>query len=97
MNEYFYFDVGHYERHRVEFSFDRFWGKVRILVDGVLIEERTLMFSFSLTERFQFTVGYQERHHVVIDKTRKVMFAGFRPSTYHVYVDGQFAFVHEAA
>lgn len=96
MNEYFYFDVGQYERHRVEYHFDRFWGRVKILVDGQLVEKTSLLLSFAMTKRFEFTVGHQERHHVVIDKTRKVLLAGFRPSTYNVYVDGQFAFTHEA-
>ncbi|RSN69450.1 hypothetical protein [Actinomadura sp. WAC 06369] len=90
MHEQFWFDLGQYERHRVEFFFDRMWGKVRISVDGHPVVEKQNLFSLRLTERYPFTVGHQERHEVVIEKTRKVMFAGFRPSTYQVFVDGVF-------
>ncbi|TDB90369.1 hypothetical protein [Actinomadura sp. 7K534] len=96
MHEYFYFEVGQYERHLVEYFYDRFWGKVRITVDRHEVVKGSLLFSFAMTKRFEFTVGHQERHHVIIDKTRKVLFAGFRPSVYNVYVDGRHAFTHEA-
>ncbi|TDE19162.1 hypothetical protein [Actinomadura sp. 6K520] len=96
MNEYFYFEVGQYERHLVEYHYDRMWGRVRITVDHHPVVQSSLLLSFAMTKRFEFTVGHQERHHVIIDKTRKVLLAGFRPSTYNVYVDGRFAFAHEA-
>ncbi|MFD0904261.1 hypothetical protein [Actinomadura sediminis] len=88
MHEQFWFDVGRYERHRVEFFFDRMWGKVRISVDGHPVDTKSIMFSVRLTERFRFLVGHRERHDVLIEKKRKVLLSGLRPSTYQVFVDG---------
>lgn len=90
MHEQFWFDVGRYERHRVEFFFDRMWGRVRISVDGHPVVNRSILFSLRLTERFRFAVGHREPHEVVIEKRRKVLLAGVRPSTYQVFVDGVF-------
>ncbi|QFG20538.1 hypothetical protein [Actinomadura sp. WMMB 499] len=90
MEEQFWFDVGQYERHRVEFFYERWFGGVKIHVDGQLVETRRLLFSMRMTERFRFVVGHQERHEVLIEKRRKVLAAGFRPSTYQVFVDGVF-------
>ncbi|MFV2178790.1 hypothetical protein ACFHW2_36790 [Actinomadura sp. LOL_016] len=88
MHEQFWFDVGHYERHRVEYFYDRMWGRVKIRVDGREVESKLILFHLRMTHRFQFVVGHEERHEVVIEKTRKVLFAGFRPSAYQVFVDG---------
>jgi hypothetical protein len=91
--EQFYFDVGQAERHRVDFSFDRMWGKIKITVDGSLVDTDRLLLSFRLTRRFQFNVGQSEQHAVVIEKTRKPLFGGLLPSDYRVWIDGQPAYV----
>jgi hypothetical protein len=93
----FSFDVGQAERHRVDFSFDRMWGKLKIKVDGFLVDSDTLVAGVKLTRRYQFSVGHAERHAVVIDKTRKVLLAGFRPSTYQIFIDGQPAYVVDSS
>ncbi|MBE1537395.1 hypothetical protein [Actinomadura algeriensis] len=95
MHEQFWFDVGQYERHRVEFFFDRMWGRVKIKVDGREVVTKRILFGFRMTERFRFTVGHQERHEVLIEKTRKALAPGFRPSTYRVFADGVFLFTLE--
>jgi hypothetical protein len=87
----FEFEVGEAERHRVHFVFDQFWGTVRISVDGKRVIRDLRLFSFSTTKRYRFTVGDQERHEVVIEKTRPVMVAGFRPQVGRVFVDGRLA------
>jgi len=84
----FEFEVGESERHRVHFSFDQFWGTVRISVDGRKVIRDLRLFSLSTTKRYRFTVGAQERHEVVIEKTRPLMVAGFRPQVARVFVDG---------
>ncbi|OLT32649.1 hypothetical protein BJF79_35760 [Actinomadura sp. CNU-125] len=95
MHELFWFDVGQYERHRVEFFFDRMWARVKISVDGEVVLTKRMLLAWRKTERFQFTVGHEERHEVVIDKTRKTFAPGFRPSTYRVFADGVFLFTLE--
>ena len=37
---------------------------------------------------WDFEVGQAERHYIRIQKKRPMLLAGFRPSTYRVYVDG---------
>jgi Fas apoptotic inhibitory molecule (FAIM1) len=89
MNDDFWFDVGHQERHRVEFSFSRSWGRLKIKVDGSVVVSDQLMFSFKLTKRYEFTVGQAEKHLVAIEKKRSALFGGIIPSTYRVFIDGQ--------
>jgi hypothetical protein len=85
----FEFEVGDAERHRVHFSYDQFWGTVRIDVDGRRVIRDLRLFSFSTTKRYRFTVGEQERHQVLIEKTRPWMAAGFRKQSCRVFVDGR--------
>jgi hypothetical protein len=95
MKERFQFEVGQAERHYVDFSFDRRWGPVRIWVDDKLVITDFMMFSFDLIKRYEFVVGQDERHTVAIEKKRKQWFAGLRPSTYTVSVDGQPLFIRQ--
>lgn len=81
--------VGADEKHRVDFSFDQFIGHLEILVDGQPAVKDFRMFSLSLTKRYEFSVGEQERHDVVIEKKRKLFLAGLRPARYRIFVDGK--------
>jgi hypothetical protein len=83
------FEVGGQERHEVVFSFDKFWGKLTITVDGVLVVGTVRIVSVSLVKTYEFDVGTAERHRVRIDKERKLLFAGLRPQLVRAYVDGQ--------
>jgi hypothetical protein len=83
------FDVGTQETHRVIFSFDKFTGRLTITVDGVPVTRELHMLSASLVKRYQFAVGVNERHDIVIEKHRKLLFAGFRPQLCRAFVDGQ--------
>ncbi|MFG1840232.1 hypothetical protein ACGFH8_17495 [Micromonospora sp. NPDC049175] len=47
----------------VTFSFSKFWGSL----------------SVELVKRYEFVVGQEERHSVLIEKQRNLLFAGFRP------------------
>jgi hypothetical protein len=93
----FWFDVGTHEVHRVAFSFDKVWGRLVITVDGRPAVDQIRMFSVQLVKRYELTVGAQERHHVVIEKERKLFFAGFRPQTYRVLIDGQLVNTYQDA
>lgn len=91
----FSFMVGVNEKHRVDFSFDQFMGNLQILVDGQAAVKDFRMFSLSLTKRYEFSVGEQERHDIIIEKKRKLFLAGLRPQTYRVFIDGQLVQTHE--
>ena len=91
----FSFRVGTNEKHQVDFSFDQFIGNLEIRVDGQVVVKDFRMLSLSLTKRYQFTVGDQERHDVIIEKKRKLFLAGVRPQQYRIYIDGQLVQTYE--
>ena len=93
----FSFMVGVNEKHRVDFSFDQFLGHLDILVDGQPAVKDFRMFSVSLTKRYEFTVGNEERHNVVIEKQRKLFLAGLRPQKYRIFIDGELVQTHEGS
>ncbi|PAD74492.1 hypothetical protein [Paenibacillus campinasensis] len=84
----FSFEVGHEEKHTVEFEFNQFLGNLSIKVDGNdrIRDFRTL--SFKLMKTYEFEVGNEEKHQVKIEKIRKLILAGFRKTKYKVYIDG---------
>ena len=86
----FEFGVGEQERHRVHFLFDQVVGNLSIEVDGVAVIKELRVVSLKLSKPYRFTVGIEERHDVVIELNRKLLFAGFRPQTCRIWVDGQF-------
>ncbi|SDU92208.1 hypothetical protein SAMN04488544_2013 [Microlunatus sagamiharensis] len=81
------FEVGQQERHRVVFSFNKFWGNLAVTVDGhsVVRDLRTL--SVSLTKTYHLTVGDREIHQVRIEKDRARLLAGARRQPVRAYVD----------
>jgi hypothetical protein len=82
------FTVGERETHLVEFSFDKFWGRLQINVDGQSVIDTVRLFSIGLVKAWEFSVGIDERHAVRIEKRRERVFAGFRPQPVTAYVDG---------
>ena len=93
----FSFRVGVHEQHQVDFSFDQFVGNLEIKVDGQPAVKDFRMLSLSLTKRYEFTVGIQERHDVIIEKKRKLFLAGLRPQQYRVFIDGQLVQTYEGS
>jgi len=93
----FSFTVGTGEQHRVEFSFDQFAGNLEIKVDGQPVVKDFRMLSLFLTKRYEFTVGAQEQHQILIEKKRKLFLAGFRPQRYRIFIDGQLAQTYEGS
>jgi hypothetical protein len=51
--------------------------------------------SVRLVKRYELTVGDREAHSVVIEKERKLFFAGFRKQKYRVLIDGRLVQEHE--
>jgi len=82
------FVVGVQEQHTVSFSFDKFWGRLTITVDGQSVVDTVQVADLRLVKTWQFTVGVNEQHLVRIDKHRSLVLAGFRPQPVYAYVDG---------
>ena len=91
----FSFKVGNHEQHQIDFSFDQFIGNLEIRVDGQPVIKDFRMFSLSLTKRYEFTVGSEEQHHIVIEKKRKLLLAGARPQQYRIFIDGKLVQTYE--
>lgn len=85
----FDFNVGTRERHNIHFHFNQFAGNLWIKIDDKDIIKDFRMYSMSLTKNYEFTVGTDERHDVLIAKTRKFFAAGYRKQTCQVFVDGE--------
>lgn len=93
----FSFIVGAQEKHSVDFSFDQFIGNLEIRVDGQPAIKDFRMFSLKLTKRYEFVVGVNEKHHVAIEKKRKLFLAGLRPMQYRIFIDGQLVQTYEGS
>ena len=91
----FSFTVGISEQHRVDFSFDQFIGNLEIKVDGQMIVKDFRIASLKLTKRYELVVGVNEKHHVAIEKRRKLFLAGMRPQQYRVFIDGRLVQTYE--
>lgn len=93
----FSFMVGVQEKHQVDFSFDQFIGNLEIRVDGQPLVNDFRLLSLRLTKRYEFTVGTQEQHQIVIEKTRKLFLAGLRPQQYRIFIDGHLVQTYEGS
>jgi hypothetical protein len=94
----FTLEVGDKEKSKIEFSRNCWTGVMKAIVDGrkLMLQSPFSLFTYiSFTSRrsYKFSVGNAEKHEVMIEKERPLLFAGFRPQTYRVFVDGQM--VHE--
>ncbi|HEY7916591.1 MAG TPA: hypothetical protein VIC86_06360 [Acidimicrobiales bacterium] len=81
--------VGTAEKHDVHLHFNQWFGQVRIAVDGEDAAGDWRLFTLRTTRRYEFPVGQEERHDVVIEKERKGILGGFRDQTCRVLVDGE--------
>ena len=81
------FEVGQAEKHRVVFSFNKFWGNLAITVDGSPVVRDLRTFSVSLTKTYELTIGDRETHEVRIEKDRALVLAGARRQPIRAYVD----------
>ena len=93
----FSFIVGINEKHQVDFSFDQVIGNVEIRVDGQPAVKDFRMLSLKLTKRYELTVGINEKHHIAIEKRRKLFLAGLRPQQYRIFIDGSLAQTYEGS
>lgn len=91
----FDFTVGTGEQHHVEFSFDQVAGDLKVTVDGNTVAKDFRMFSLNLVKRYEFMVGTQEQHKIVIEKERKLFLAALRKQKYRVFVDDKLTQTYE--
>jgi hypothetical protein len=94
----FTLEVGDNEKSRINFSRSSFTGAMQILVNGEAVARDSWLspsthLGFTRKRRYEFVVGKVEKHQVVIEKERPLLFGGVRPQTYRVFVDGQL--IHE--
>lgn len=64
-------------------------GPLTISVDGRPLVWKFEMFSASRARSYEFTVGKNERHDVVIQNIRNRVLGGFQPQECTIFVDGQ--------
>jgi hypothetical protein len=81
-------EIGENEKQVIFFSFNKFWGNLKISVNGKTILKDVRMFSVNLVKQYEFKVGQTEIHNIRIEKIRPLIFAGFRTNEYKIYVDG---------
>ena len=83
----FSFDVGKTEKCRVEFSRNPFSGRVTVTVEpGESVAMREPKIPSTRLRRYEFIVGNQEKHEVVIEIERPLLCADFRRQKYRVLV-----------
>ena len=87
--------VGVNEKHQVDFSFDQTWGNLEVRVDGQPAVKDFRLLSLWLTKRYELTFGENEKHHVAIEKKRKLFLAGLRPMQYRIFIDGHLVQTYE--
>lgn len=82
-------EIGTNEKQIIFFSFNKFWGNIKISVNNKTIIRDIIMFSTSLVKPYEFKVGEKEIHNIIIEKIRPLAFAGMRSNDYRVDGDGE--------
>ncbi len=85
----FIVEIGNEEKQVIDYSFNKFWGNVKITVNGKKIKSDFRLYSVDLTKTYEFAVGVDEKHLIKIEKIRPLSLAGFRSNTYRIFVDDQ--------
>ncbi|OCB71834.1 hypothetical protein B0A79_14960 [Flavobacterium piscis] len=80
-------EVGEKEKQIISYSFNKFWGNVKIIVNGKKVKSDFRLYSTNLSKIYDFEVGTIEKHHIKIEKIRPLIMAGYRSNTYKIYVD----------
>jgi hypothetical protein len=86
----FSFEVGDEEKHLVDFHWGQLFGRVRVTVDGIEVVQhnRPVIFGSTAQRKFAFSVGEDEVHSVVIEKTSHRFLGGARKQKCQAFVDG---------
>jgi hypothetical protein len=94
----FTFEIGDKEKSKIEFSQNWLTGSPRVIVEGRQVAPQGpsifKRFSFRLPRRYEFMVGSAEKHKVVLEKLRPLLYTDFRRQVvYRVFVNDKL--VHE--
>lgn len=81
------FVVGQTEKHSVIFGYDKFFGRVSLLIDGRPFAGAVISGKTGSLERWEFDVGETERHRVRIEKRHAPLFGAFFPQPIVAFVD----------
>lgn len=79
----FSIEIGHNEKHLIEFSFNQLLGRSTMRVDGQEVFRKGRWFSEPRAEHYDFEIGQFEPVRVRIEKERKHLFG----SKYRVFID----------
>jgi hypothetical protein len=82
-------EIGNEEKQVINYSFNKFWGNVKITVNGKKVKDDFRLYSLDLVKTYEFIVGLNERHDIKIQKIRPLFNAGFRSNTYRIFVDNE--------
>ncbi len=82
------------EPSRIEVYRNPFTGNFRIVADGKVVAQRSVLspfthFSVAAVHRYEFSVGRVQPHNVIVEHAVPFLLAGFLPQTFRVFVDGQ--------
>lgn len=83
----FTIEIGKKEKQIISYSFNKFWGNVKIKVNNKKVISDFRLYSTSLSNEYHFEVGTIEKHQIKIEKIRPLIMAGYRSNTYKIYVD----------
>ncbi len=78
------FKVGNNKKHQVEFTFSKFWGTIKLIVDGNLAAKYNMNFSSDTTYRCK-----AGEYNVEVKVVQGLLAAAFRKRSYEVYVNGE--------
>jgi len=89
----FRLDVGHMERHTIDFNFNQLLGRTVIKLDGKQIFRKERWFSEPVVDAYDCIVSGRENIHLRIEKERKWLVA----SKYKVFVDNRLTQLYQGA
>lgn len=78
---------------------DGFTGKFTCIENGRVHDLASVLnpfthFSLKLEKQYELSIGDARQHDLLIKHVRPLLFAGFRPHKFQVWVDGQFYLEH---
>lgn len=80
-------EIGEKEKQTISYSFNKFWGNVKIKVNNKKVVSDFRLYSSTVSKIYNFEVGTFEKHTIQIEKIPPLIMAGFKSNIYKVYVD----------
>jgi hypothetical protein len=80
------------EGNCLEYIGNWFTGSESLSVDGKTIIVRNKKENYFRYQRDEFSVGIENKHHVLFEKEKPIFFVTLQPPTYRIFVDGKLVF-----